>query len=136
MRAAAALGLGVLLVLGLLAGAVVLLRGDDSPARVSAPPVSSLAPGARTPEDLARAACVQVRLAAQGIQAGSEAQAVRTQLAAARALAGQALTGDGRWAALSGGAAALDEAVRRDDGAAAAAGLRVTLAECGALPPG
>lgn len=123
-----------LIVAGLLAAGLALLRPDTAPVRVTAPPVASLAPGASSSEDLARASCVQLRLAAQGIQAGSAAQDVRTQLAAARSLAGQAFRSDGRWAALSGGVAALDEAVRRDEGAAAAAGLRVALEQCDGLP--
>lgn len=125
--------LGLLLVAGLLTAGIALLRPDAPAQRVAAPPAASLAPDARTPEDLARAACVQVRLAAQGIQAGRPAQEVRVQLAAGRSLAARALRGDGRWAALSGGVAALDEAVRRDEGAPAATGLRVALAECAAL---
>jgi len=122
----------VLVVVGLLA-AFLLVRPDPLPARVSAPAAASLAPNARTPEDFARAACVQVRLAAQGIQAGSAARGVRAQLASARALAAQAVREDGRWAALSGGVAALDEAVRRDEGAAAATGLSVALQQCDGL---
>lgn len=124
---------GALVAAGLLAAGLALLRPDSTPARVTAPPVASLAPDASSPEDLARAACVQLRLAAQGIQAGGAAQDVRTQLASARALAAQAVRGDGRWAALSGGVAALDEAVRRDSGSAAAAGLRVSLEQCDGL---
>jgi hypothetical protein len=123
---------GVAVLAGLLGG-FLLLRPDPVPARVSAPAVTSLAPGARTAEDLARGACVQLRLAAQGIQAGSAAQGVRAQLASARALAAQAVREDGRWAALSGGIAALDEAVRRDEGAAAASGLTVALEQCETL---
>lgn len=129
-RAVAVLVLGLLVVAALLATGVLLLRPEPPPPRVSAPPLASLAPDAGSADDLARAACVQLRLAAQGIQAGSAAQDVRGQLAAARALAAQAVREDGRWAALSGGVAALDEAVRRDEGAAAAAGLRVALQEC------
>lgn len=133
-RVVAVLVLGVLLVAGLLVAGVALLRPDTAPPRVAAAPVASLAPDASSPEDLARASCVQVRLAAQGIQATGSAQDVRTQLASARALAAEAVRGDGRWAALSGGVAALDEAVRRDEGAPAAAGLRVALAECSRVP--
>ena len=129
-RVVAVLVLGAGLVLALVVLGVALLRAPGTPARVAAPPVSSLAPDARTPDDFARAACVQVRLAAQGVTAGSAAQGVRSQLAAARALAAEAVRGDGRWTALSGGVAALDEAVRRDDGEAAAVGLRVALEEC------
>jgi hypothetical protein len=129
-RVVAVLVLGVLLVTGLLAAGLLLLRDDPAPARVTAPPVASLAPGARTGQDLARAACVQLRLAGQGIRAGAAAQQVREQLAAARALAAQALQEDAGYAALSGGLAALDEAVRRDEPAAAVSGLRVALASC------
>ncbi len=127
----AVLAVGGLVVVGLLvvAAAVVLLRGPSTPSRVAAPAVTA----SGSPEELARAACVQLRLAAQGIQASSAAADVRTQLAAARALAAAAVRADGRWAALSGGVAALDEAVRRDEGPAAAAGLRVALLECDAL---
>jgi len=124
---------GALLSVGLLVAGIAALRPESAPARVIAPPVASLAPGASTSEDLARAACVQLRLAAQGIQAGSAAQDVRAQLSSARALAAQAVRGEGRWAALSGGLAALDEAVRRDEPVAAASGLRVALAACEGL---
>jgi hypothetical protein len=133
-RLVTALVLGVLLVAGLVAAGIALLRPDPPPPRVTALPVASLAPGADAPEELARAACVQLRLAGQGVSAGSAADLVRRQLAAARALAAEALRRDGSYAALSGGAAALDEAVRRDEAAAAAAGLQVAVAECSRLP--
>jgi hypothetical protein len=112
--------------------AVVLLAGrpSDRP-RVAAPPLASLAPDARTGPELAAAACLRLRRAAQGIRAGGDAETVRGELAAARVLAAEAVRRDGRFAALSGGAAALDEAVRRDDGPAAVVGLRVALEECG-----
>lgn len=129
-RGVLVLSLGLLLVVALVVAGALLLREPAAPARVSAGPVTSLAPEARTPADLARAACVRVRLAAQGISADSAAETVRTQLAAARALAAEAVRGDGGWAPLSGGVAALDEAVRRDDGPAAEVGLRVALEEC------
>lgn len=119
----------------LVAGGFELLRPDGPPPSVTAPPLASLAPGADTAEELASAACVQLRLAAQGVQASSPADVVRRQLAAARALAGEALRRDGSYAGLSGGAAALDEAVQRDEGATAAAGLTVVLAECERLAP-
>ncbi|MCA1712477.1 MAG: hypothetical protein LC789_12905 [Actinobacteria bacterium] len=80
-------------------------------------------------QDAARA-CVRLRLVAQGVQANAAAADVRADLAEARRLAGSAAVRDQRWVALSGGIAALDEAVARDDGAAAATGLRVALAEC------
>lgn len=133
-RVLAFLLLGGLLVAGLLVAAFALLRTEAAPSRVVAPAASSLAPAASTPDELARASCVQLRLATQGIQAGSAAEGVRTQLAAARVLAAEAVRGDGRWAALSGGVAALDEAVRRDEGSTAVAGLRVALQQCDALP--
>lgn len=123
---AAAAVLAVLLVAGL-----VLLRDPAEPARVASPPVASLAPAARSAEDFAAAACVRLRLAAQSISANSSAERVRAELAAARRLAGEALRLDGSHAPLSGGVAALDEAVRRDDGPRAAEGLRVALAACG-----
>jgi hypothetical protein len=113
------------------AGVVALAAGSSSDRpRVPAPPIASLAPQARTAPDLAAAACVRLRLAAQGIRAGGAADTVRHELAAARALAAEAVRRDGSFAALSGGVAALDEAVRRDDGPAAAVGLRVALEEC------
>jgi hypothetical protein len=122
-----------LLLAGLLLGGSQLLRAEPAPARVTAPPADALAPGARTPEELARAACVQLRLAAQGLQADSSAPDVRSELAAARVLAAEALRGDARFTQLSGGAAALDEAVRADDPGAAAVGVRVALDACAEL---
>lgn len=116
---------------GLLAiGAVLLLRPADEPSRVVADPVASLAPEASGPQDFAEAACVRLRLAVQGISADSAAETVRRELAAARVLAAEALRGDGRYASLSGGIAALDEAVRRDDASGAATGMRVARAAC------
>lgn len=126
-RALAVLLAGLLLGAGL---GWLLLGESDEPARVVAPPPASLAPGATDAEDFARAACVRLRLAAQGIAADSAAETVRRELAAARALAAEALQRDARWAALSGGIAGLDEAVRVDDGSSAAAGLRVALEHC------
>lgn len=120
---------------GVLLGAVglvaVLSAEPSERPRVAVPPLASLAPDVRTAEDFAATSCTRLRLAAQGIRAGSAAGTVRRELAAARALAAEAVRRDGRFAALSGGIAALDEAVRRDDGPAAAAGLRVALEECG-----
>ena len=112
--------------LAVLLAAVVLLR----PVPVPAPRVSELAPTARTPEDLARAACVRVRLAGQGVQADAAARVVRAELRAARVLAAEAVRRDGRWAGLSGGVAALDEAVAADDPVAAGLGLQTALAAC------
>lgn len=122
---------GALLVVGLVVAGLSLLAGDDDvPERVVAPPVASLAPDADGSADHARAACVRLDLAVQGISAGSAADTVRTELAAARALAAEALREDGRYASLSGGLATLDEAVRRDDPDAAATGVRVAQAAC------
>ena len=121
---------GGLLAVGLVVLGLSLLLRDDVPERVAAPPVASLAPEARTAEDFAQAACTRLQLAVQGISAGSAAQTVRTELAAARALAAEALREDGSYAALSGGLAALDEAVRRDDAAGAATGVRVARQAC------
>lgn len=100
------------------------------PPRVSAPPLDELAPNARTAADFAQLSCVHVRLAGQSIQADSAAATVRTELASARVLAAEALRRDGRFAALSGGVASLDEAVRHDDGEAAAVALAVVLNRC------
>ena len=114
----------------LIVGVLLADRTSEPTVRVPAPPLASLAPQARTADELARAACVRVALAAQGIRAGGSAQTVRRELSAARALAAEAVRRDGRFAALSGGIAALDEAVRRDAGPDAAVGVRVALAEC------
>lgn len=130
-RILAVLIAGVLFVVALVVvGAGLLIRGD-SPARVVAPPVASLAPDAQAPRDFARAACTRLSLAVQGISAGASAETVRTELAAARALAAEALRGDGSYAPLSGGLAAVDEAVRTDDAAAASTGVRVARQACG-----
>ena len=130
MTRAAVAGLVVLLVGAALAGVLVARGAGSTPERVAVPPAASLAPDARTPEDLARAACVQLRLAAQGIQAGRSARRVRTSLAFARVLAAEAVRRDGRWSAVSGGVAALDESLRRDDAAAADVGLPAALQQC------
>ena len=74
---------------------------------------------------------LRLRLVAQGVAANSSAAVVRRELAAARVLAAAALRRDGRWAGLSGGVAALDEAVEADDGAVAGPALAVALRECG-----
>ena len=132
-RVLAALVVGALLVVGLL---VAVLRESPAPARVAGPALASLAPAGADADDLARAACVRLRLAAQAIRADSPAERVRTELAAARVLAAEAVREDGTFAPLSGGVAALDEAVRRDDGAAAAVGLRVALDQCDQLVAG
>ena len=105
------------------------------PPRVTAPSLDELAPRARTSGDFAELACVHVRLASQGIQADAAATTVRTELASARVLAAEALRRDGRFAALSGGVAALDEAVRRDDGSGVGVSLRVVLRECAGIAP-
>ena len=127
-----ALGLLVIVagaVLGVLA-AVWLFRSSGPPERVRAPSVRELAPNALTPTDLAEAACVRVDLATQAIQANAAAETVREELAAARALAAEAMEGDARFSALSGGVSALDEAVRRDEPEAASLGLRVARERC------
>ena len=113
-----------------LALCLVLLAGCSSEGAAPAPPLASLAPGASSAQDFADAACVRLRLVAQGVAADSSASVVREELAAARVLAAAALRRDGRWAGLSGGVAALDEAVRADDGAAAGSAVRVALQEC------
>lgn len=109
---------------------VLVLSGCSSSEDVVSPPLASLAPGATTAEDYAEAACVRLRLVAQGVAADSAAAVVREELAAARVLAAAALRRDGRWTGLSGGIAALDEAVSADDGATAGSALRVALREC------
>lgn len=104
--------------------------GPAAPDRVTAPPVDELAPGARDAPEFAEAACVRVDLATQGIRADASAATVRAELAAARRLASAALRIDPRFTALSGGIAALDEAVRRDEPRDAEVALQVTLKEC------
>lgn len=116
------------------AGAVLLLTTYfGPPPRVQAPSVEQLAPAARTAPDFADLACVHLRLANQAVQADAPAATVRRELAAARALAAEALERDARFAALSGGIAALDEAVRNDDAASAAVAVRAALEECRVL---
>lgn len=135
-RGVAGLVVGALLVAGLVAAGAALVVGARTPDRVTAPPVESLAPGASGADDFARAACVRVQLATQGIAADSSAETVRGELSAARMLAAEALRRDSAFAALSGGVAALDEAVRRDDPAAAATAVRVTRDACTAVRGG
>ena len=131
--------LGVLIMLAVaVAGGLVaffLLRSPTPPERVEAPAVRELAPKARTPAELAEAACVRVDLAIQAIQANAAAETVRKELAAARALAAAAMKVDARFAALSGGVSALDEAVRRDEPEAASLGLRVAAERCEEIRP-
>jgi len=103
------------------------------PPRIEAPPIQQLAPSARTATDFALLSCVHVRLANQAVLADSPSATARRELAAGRVLAAEALRRDARFAGLSGGVAALDEAVRNDDPRAAAVGLRVTSRECAAL---
>lgn len=117
----------------LLVVALLLVAGCSSSPDVVSPPLASLAPGASSAEDFADAACVRLRLVAQGVAADSAASVVRQELAAARVLAAAALRRDGRWAGLSGGIAALDEAVSADDGAVAGPALQVALRECAAV---
>lgn len=118
------------------AGAVLWFTMLMGPApRVTAPSLEELAPNARSAADFARLSCGRARLANQSIQADAAAATVRTELASARALAAEALRRDGRFAALSGGVATLDEAVRQDDGDAASMALRVVLEECEGLNP-
>jgi hypothetical protein len=84
-----------------------------------------------SPAESATAACTRLRLVEQGIRANSATATVRANLAEARDLATRAARQDARWVALSGGIAALDEALRRDDPAAAEIGLRVAREACG-----
>ena len=124
---------GWALLVVVLAGAVVGAISYFSPAapeRVSAPPIDELAPEARDAFELADAACVRVGLATQAIRADGSADTVRRELAAARRLAAAALRRDPRFTALSGGLAALDEAVRRDEARDADVALKVALREC------
>lgn len=104
------------------------------PPRVTPPRLEELAPRARTAADYAELSCVHVRLANQTIQADGAAATFRTELASARALAAEALRRDARFAALSGGVSALDEAVRDDDAEAAKVSLAVVLEQCKGLP--
>ncbi|MBC7373300.1 MAG: hypothetical protein H7323_04855 [Frankiales bacterium] len=120
----------MVLVVGLLVAGLALLRGPAAPDRLPAPSLASLAPGASSGDDYARAACVRLRVATQGVSAGSAADTVRTELASARALAAEAVRRDGSFAALSGALAALDEAVRNDEADAARVALRVALERC------
>lgn len=114
--------------------ALLLVTGCSSSGAAPMPPLASLAPDATTADDYAQAACVRLRLVSQGVAADSAASVVRTELAAARVLAAAALRRDGRWAGLSGGLAALDQAVAADDAAAAGSALQVALAECSRSP--
>jgi hypothetical protein len=128
----------VLIFLGVVAasgGVAFLTTFFGSPPRVEPPAISELAPDAHTADEFARLACVHVRLAGQGVQADAAAETVREELASARALATEALVRDPRFAGLSGGLAALDEAVRNDDAPAARIGLQVALNECKQLSP-
>ena len=128
-RAKARLALLVGLLVGV-AAVVVMTLPDGPPSRVDAPPVGELAPGASSPAELAQAACARLLLATQAIRADGAAATAREELAAARALGAAALRRDGRYAALSGALASLDEAIRRDLPEAAAVSIRVALEEC------
>ena len=113
----------------------VALTGCQQPAPRPEPWVElqtaeQLAPLARTPTELARASCVRLRLAAQGVQADSAATVVQAELAAARVLAAAAVRADGRWAALSGGLGTLELALKADDAEAARVGLETALGAC------
>lgn len=133
-RARVVVAVVVLLAVGLAALGLARLSGPDDAPRVPPPAMASLAPQARTADDFARAACVRLSLAVQGISADSAAETVRRELAAARALAAEALRRDGTYAELSGGVAALDDAVRRDDAEAAATAVRVARQACPPQP--
>ena len=116
------------LLLAVVATVVVVVRStSDEPPGASA---AALAPSARTARDFAVAACVRVRLVEQGVQANSAAADVTRSLREARVLAAEAARRDPVWIGLSGGVAALDEAVRADDGTAASIGLRAARAMC------
>ena len=118
-------------------GAVLWLTMVFGPSpRVAPPDLQELAPRARSAADFARLSCVHVGLANQAIQADAAARTVRIELAAARVLASEALRRDGRYAALSGGVAAVDESIRNDDGDAAAIALPVVVEQCEDLPEG
>lgn len=118
----------LLVALVLVAAVVAVVVVRDTPA--DPPGAAALAPGARTPRDFAVAACVRLRLVEQGVQANSAAADVTRSLAEARVLAAEAARRDPIWLGLSGGVAALDEAVRADDGTAASIGLRAARAMC------
>lgn len=109
------------LVLGGVAAVLSARSGGDPP-----PLPSRDLPASR----LAAESCVRLRLVQQGIVAGSAADTVRTELADARTLAAEAAGKDSAYVALSGGAAALDEALKRDDPGAAAIAVRVVRASC------
>jgi len=110
---------------------VVVVLVVRSPGQPAEPTAAALAPTAFTGEQLAAAACVHLRLAQQGVFANSAAATVRTELTRARVLARAAVVKDGRFTSLSGAAAALDEAVRADDGPGAAIAVRVVRESCG-----
>jgi hypothetical protein len=120
----------LLVVLALLAGVVAVgvlaTRGGDR----ELPSAAELAPGATSAKDFAAASCLRLRFVEQGVRANSSADAVRRSLAEARVLAAEASVRDPLWVPLSGGVAALDEAVRRDDPRAADIGLQSARAAC------
>lgn len=118
---------GLALLAAVVGLAVVASRGRDA---APLPSASQLAPGATTAKDFAAAACLRLRFVEQGVRANSSADAVRRSLAEARVLAAEASVRDQVWVPLSGGVAALDEAVRRDDPEAAGIGLRSARAAC------
>lgn len=113
----------VIVVLMAVGTVTALVVRDDTAAPPSGRPVM-------TAQEYAGAACVRLRLVEQGVAANSAAATVRANLAEARSLAAEASRLDAAWVALSGGLAALDEAVSRNDGTAAATGLRVAREAC------
>lgn len=114
----------------LLALGVLVAAGCQSHSAVQVPPAASLASATVSGDELARAACVQLRAVQQGVAADSSSSTVRRELAEARQLAGAAAERNPAYSALSGGAAALDDAVTRDDPAAADVAIRVVQANC------
>ena len=112
---------------------VVLLTGcatQQAHLAIAVPAAAVLAPSAVSGADFAAVACADVRLVQQGITAQATADSVRRDLAGARVVAAEAARRDPRYQSLSGGVAALDEALRVDDGPAARLGMQVARANC------
>ena len=112
---------------------VVLLTGcatQQEHLPIAVPAAAVLAPSAVSGADFAAAACTGVRLVQQGITAGAAADSVRRDLAGARVVAAEAARRDPRYQSLSGGVAALDEALRVDDGPTARLAMLVARANC------